>query len=140
MTPTEISDHAKKIAEDYGGFPADGEEFFEIVEISIQHGINLAVESKDLEIERLKVILLEAQQLNVRLDSHLTEASAKLERYTVTISSAHVDCETWRKHALTLEESCNRSQAEIERLKAENLNLIKKINDLNGWRRDNFPV
>lgn len=35
------------------------------------------------------------------------------------LSSAQADCETWRKHALALEESGNRSQAEIERLKGE---------------------
>lgn len=35
------------------------------------------------------------------------------------LSSAQADCETWRKHALALEESGNRSQAEIERLKGD---------------------
>lgn len=164
MTPTEISEHARRAALAFSETGRPREKTWPM----IQYGINLAVaekdkriselerdckiwvdevneqitelQSKDREIERLTAEVI-AFEFEENTSKHLlTEANSKLSeaekdandlgnklvelskisaQWRDKLSSAQADCETWRKHALALEESGNRSQAEIERLKGD---------------------
>lgn len=109
---TEISEHAKEAVDEFDSQAWTEERDYQMV----QHGINLAVESKDRRIAELedRVSWLEQQR-----EFQIQETKDRENE---------------------IEEIRQSKDREIERLKAENINLINKINDLNGWRRDNLPV